>query len=605
VSFLAPLYLLFAAGVAVPLVLHLMRRRIDLRVDFPAARYLLRAERENIRQLRLRNLLLMMLRVLALVLLALAAARPVGRAFGTGHAPTAMAIVLDNSLSTSVVVDGAPLLTRLRTAARDLLDDVVAADRVWLVTVDGQVVGGSKQAVGEAIDRTDVLGGRGDLSAAATRAAGLVLSSGLPARVVAIVTDAQATALPVETSLGNVRVVVYAPETTPPLNHAVVLADPRPGRWTPRGGLVARASGPDSATYRVTLGTRTLARGTARPGEELIVRAAPPDRGWLAGSVELEPDELRGDDVRHFAVWVGTAPAVRVEASAGEFARTAVEALVQSERAQLGDGIWIGPADQAPKLPALLLAPSDPVRLGAANRALERLGIPWRFDPPRRDRTVVRGDRFDGTNVSLYYPLNAQAGAVNDTLASAAGNAWIVAGAGYVLVGSPLDPNATDLPVRAGFVPWLGDVVGQRLAGDAGALFAATPGGAVRISVESDGLEGPDGQVVPLTQGTVRAPARAGVYFLRRGAERVGALVVNGEPQESDLRRLSAQSLGERLRGSNVTVLRDGAEWRRAAFDAGARRPLSTPLLLLALAALLAELIVVRRGDRVLRPRAA
>ncbi len=39
-SFLAPLYLLLAAAIAVPLLIHLMRRRIGARVDFPAARYL-------------------------------------------------------------------------------------------------------------------------------------------------------------------------------------------------------------------------------------------------------------------------------------------------------------------------------------------------------------------------------------------------------------------------------------------------------------------------------------------------------------------------------------------------------------------------------------
>ena len=62
-SFLAPLYLALAAAVGVPLLLHLLRRHIATRVDFPAARYLLRAEAEHSRSLRLRNLLLMLLRL--------------------------------------------------------------------------------------------------------------------------------------------------------------------------------------------------------------------------------------------------------------------------------------------------------------------------------------------------------------------------------------------------------------------------------------------------------------------------------------------------------------------------------------------------------------
>src|SRR5215210_188533 len=98
---LAPWYAALAAATAVPLLLHLLRRRIGTRVEFPAVRYLERAEQENSARLRLRNWLLMALRVLAVILIALAAARPAANVGGAGHAPAAIALVLDNSLSTS------------------------------------------------------------------------------------------------------------------------------------------------------------------------------------------------------------------------------------------------------------------------------------------------------------------------------------------------------------------------------------------------------------------------------------------------------------------------------------------------------------------------
>jgi hypothetical protein len=44
-EFLAPAWLAAAAAIAVPLLLHLMRRRIGSRIDFPAVKYLARAER--------------------------------------------------------------------------------------------------------------------------------------------------------------------------------------------------------------------------------------------------------------------------------------------------------------------------------------------------------------------------------------------------------------------------------------------------------------------------------------------------------------------------------------------------------------------------------
>src|SRR6185312_2826005 len=105
---------------------------------------------------------------------------------------------------------------------------------------------------------------------------------------------------------------------------------------------------------------RTLARGTVTRDEPVLVRAAPPERGWTTGSVELEPDELRGDDVRWFATWIGPAPAVRVAESAGPFAASALDALVQAGRARAGGDITLASADEVTALPALLIAPADP-----------------------------------------------------------------------------------------------------------------------------------------------------------------------------------------------------------------------------------------------------
>ncbi|HUQ81292.1 MAG TPA: BatA domain-containing protein, partial [Gemmatimonadaceae bacterium] len=438
-SFLEPLYLLLAGAAAVPLLLHLLRRRISMRVEFPAARYILRAEKENSRKLKLRNLLLMLLRILAVLFIALAAARPVGRLIGAGHAPTAVAIVLDNSLSTSTIVDGSPLFRRLRAAALAAARQATPSDRIWLVTADGRVVGGAPSSVADAIQRLEPMAGAGDLPGAVSRAVGLVRSAGLPASHVAVATDGQATAWRRTTALSDVGVSAFVPNTTAPANHAVIVAEARPPRWTPRGSVVARTLGADSATYRIAIGgtgteARTLARGTAVTGDEILVRAAPPERGWVAGSVELEPDELRGDDVRYYAAWIGAAPAVAVDATLGPFVRTAIDALVQSERLRLGSEAAIVPADVLSRLPAMIIAPSDPVRVGAANRALERAGIPWRFGAVRRESATVRepvtvtNKLLDGASVSMRYPLTPVGDVRADTIARVGAEPWVVAG---------------------------------------------------------------------------------------------------------------------------------------------------------------------------------
>lgn len=594
-NFLAPIWLVLTAAVAVPLFLHFLRRRIEIRREFPAARYLLRAEKENVRRLKLRNLLLMLLRTLALLFLALAAARPISALLGSGHVPTALAVVIDNTMSTGAIVEGSPLLSRLKAAARAVVAGAGSNDEIWLVTADGTVTGGARSLILEAIDRIEPLGGRADLTGAITHAAGLALAADLSASTVVVLTDGQSSQWPGDLSLGDVRVVAFAPRGAVPFNRAVTMAEPRPPRWSPKGTVLVASSGADSVTYRVTLGGRTVARGLLRGNDEQVVRLEPPERGWLAGAVDLAPDELRGDDERHFAVWIGDAAAVNVLPGAGSFVRDAVEALVQSALVTRGTAIEVASVDEATRLPALLIAPANPVRLGAANRNLERLGLAWRLGEVRRDETVARGGELDGTAVRMRFPLELAGGARRpaDTLATASGEPWVVAGPGYVLIGSPMTAEATALPVRAPFLPWLSAALSQRLTREGSGLIQSDPGAPVRLPPGVTGLEG-DSQTVG---ASATAPSRPGVFFLRRGEERVGALVVNPEREESRLDRLGATELKARLRARDVVVTADPAELPRRAFDASTQRPLQAFLLLLALACLAGEMIVVRQAE--------
>jgi hypothetical protein len=592
VSFLAPLYLTLGAFVAVPLIIHLMRRRVGARVDFPATRYLARAEKEHSRSLRMRNLLLMLLRVAALIAIAAAAARPVASWVGAGHAPTAIAIVVDNSLSSSVVVDGHPLLDQFKTMARSVVNASTSADRIWLVTIDGRVQGGSAATLRDDINRLEPLAGRGDPGGALARAAGLVRASGLNARQVALVTDGQRTEWQQVPAIVGVQLMLYAPSIKPPLNHAVVLADARPVRWTPRGAVATRFLSRDSTSYRITLNGRTFARGTAAPNEEVVVRAAPPERGWVQGTVELEPDELAGDNVRHFAVWIGPAPGLSISPAAGSFVKNAIDVLRTTERVTEGKDISIVPGDELSSLPALILAPVDPVKVGAANRALERAGIPWRFGAKRTGEGTVRGAALDGVTSSIRYDLAAQAGAVAETLAVVGRDAWIVAGPRYVLVGSPITPDATNLPVRAGFIPWLGDVLTTRLVGEPGQVITAAPGEQLPRPRWADGSESSDGQRTPLGEA-LDAPTRSGVLFLTRGGRRVGAVVVNPQPEESMLERYTPDELRSHIQSERTLAAATPSSWATMAFRAAARRSLLEPALIAALVLLTLEALAI------------
>ena len=95
-SFLYPAFLIGALAIALPIVLHLLRRDVAPEVPFTAVRLLRRSPVERERHRRLRDILLLVARVVALLLLAAAFARPYLR----GAAPAPVRIVaLDRSYS--------------------------------------------------------------------------------------------------------------------------------------------------------------------------------------------------------------------------------------------------------------------------------------------------------------------------------------------------------------------------------------------------------------------------------------------------------------------------------------------------------------------------
>ncbi len=129
-SFLYPLFLLGALAIAIPIVLHLFRRRTDLVVEFPAVRLLEKAPVERQRRRRLRELILLALRVGALLLLSLAFARPYfDRAAGAIPAPVTV-VALDASLSLSAPGQ----IVAAQQAARRAVESAPATHAVALVT---------------------------------------------------------------------------------------------------------------------------------------------------------------------------------------------------------------------------------------------------------------------------------------------------------------------------------------------------------------------------------------------------------------------------------------------------------------------------------------
>jgi hypothetical protein len=141
-SFMNPLLLLATLGIALPILAHLLNRQQVKRTDWAAMQFLNRNLRVRSRQIRLKDLLLLILRCLALLFLVLALARPVWREGVAGWIPgeprAGIVIALDASFSMD---HGDPEATRFRHA----LDQVEvisthmrAGDPVSLILLGGK-----------------------------------------------------------------------------------------------------------------------------------------------------------------------------------------------------------------------------------------------------------------------------------------------------------------------------------------------------------------------------------------------------------------------------------------------------------------------------------
>jgi hypothetical protein len=102
-SFVNPLFLVGALAVAAPILLHLIKREHARKIEFPSLMFLRRISRKTIRYQKLRHLLILLLRILALLLIVFAFMRPYREktraASIVGKITSAHITLIDNSLS--------------------------------------------------------------------------------------------------------------------------------------------------------------------------------------------------------------------------------------------------------------------------------------------------------------------------------------------------------------------------------------------------------------------------------------------------------------------------------------------------------------------------
>ena len=322
-GFLNPYFLFGLSAVSIPIIIHLIFRVRKRRVEFSTLRFLRAVVEKNARKLRVREMVVLLLRVIAYALVALAFARPFFRGetvAGTARRGRADAVfVLDDSLSMRAAPSGKNFFEHSREELLARLGELSLEDRCALVLTTEPVL----ERVSLTSDLTEVIRAlrssecsfsTGKLDEALARAHAILADSTADGKLIIVASDLQR---------GNweaarfERLCKARPEGVEyeliafgsRANAAIADVKPLTGSWSadsPVGfSVVVRDFGTGKSSFPATLKLRgrAVARVSLSAGEASSVEAEVDSPGEITGELRLETDDpLLEDDVFYLAL---------------------------------------------------------------------------------------------------------------------------------------------------------------------------------------------------------------------------------------------------------------------------------------------------------------
>jgi hypothetical protein len=139
--FLNPAVLFGLLAASIPILIHLLNLRKLKRIDFSTLAFLKELQKNKIRRIKLKQWLLLALRVFIIVFLVMAFARPTlkGIAIGgtTSAAKTTAVFILDNTFSMSVVDNKGSYFNQAKRTIKELVKQLQEGDDAAIVKVGG------------------------------------------------------------------------------------------------------------------------------------------------------------------------------------------------------------------------------------------------------------------------------------------------------------------------------------------------------------------------------------------------------------------------------------------------------------------------------------
>lgn len=137
-NFLYPLFLIAASAIAIPIIIHLFNFKKYKKVFFPDIRFLRELHEQTQKQAKLKHILILISRILALLFLVFAFAQPFlsKNKDNMNQAPKAMSIYVDNSFSMGIEKNALSMLDIAKGKAAEIIASCNDNDKIQILTND-------------------------------------------------------------------------------------------------------------------------------------------------------------------------------------------------------------------------------------------------------------------------------------------------------------------------------------------------------------------------------------------------------------------------------------------------------------------------------------
>jgi Ca2+/Na+ antiporter len=135
-SFLNPSILIGLAAIAIPILIHLLNLRKIRKIEFSTLMFLKEIQKSKMRRIKLKQILLLLLRILAIVFLVLSFSRPVYEGYAGNSdaaAKSTTLIFIDDSFSMNARDNDGLYLSQAKESVKKVLDAHKESDEIYLI----------------------------------------------------------------------------------------------------------------------------------------------------------------------------------------------------------------------------------------------------------------------------------------------------------------------------------------------------------------------------------------------------------------------------------------------------------------------------------------